>query len=77
LVRLLFLGAGPDSKRLGLDREDWYVIRLGRFMRNLEPLRGRNEPYHLVQNLPRRLLESEGNPYRHLIAEDATSIEAN
>ena len=66
-VRVLFLGAGPDAKRLGLDREDWFSIRLGRFMRPLESLRGRHEPYHLVQNLPRRLLESEGNPYRHVV----------
>ena len=67
LVRILFLGTGPDSRRLGLDREDWFVIRLGRFMRTLEPLHGLNKPYHLVQKLPRRLLESEGNPYRHLV----------
>lgn len=67
-VRQLFAGAGQNARRLGLDREDWYIIRLGVFIRGLEPLRGRGEPYHLAQNLPRKLLESEGNPYRHLVA---------
>lgn len=67
LVKILFWGGSEDSKRLGLDREDWFSIRLGRFMRMLEPLQGRGKLYHLVQNIPRRTLGSKKNPYSHLL----------
>ena len=67
LTRLLFLRATPDSKRLGLNRRDWYNLAGGRFIRLTDPLENMRRPYYLVQRIPRDLLRSGANPCRHLV----------
>jgi len=67
LARILFLHATPDSKRLGLNRRDWRNLAGGRFIRLTDPLENLQHPYHLVQRIPRSLLELGTNPYRHLV----------
>ncbi|MBI4539322.1 MAG: glycosyltransferase [Gemmatimonadetes bacterium] len=67
--RVLFKGVEPRGVRFGLNRRDWYNITYGRFIRLTDSLENRGRPYHLVQRMPRWLLRSEGNPYRHLVGE--------
>jgi GT2 family glycosyltransferase len=67
LRQILFLGAGPDAVRLGLNWCDWNNLIYGRFVRLTDPLDCKNFPYYLVQRLPRHLLLSGANPYRHLV----------
>lgn len=47
--------------------EDCTGITQGRFVRLTDPLENLKNPYHLVQQLPRRIVESEANQYRHLV----------
>jgi GT2 family glycosyltransferase len=64
--RMLFLGTGPGSRRLSLNRRDWINLAGGRFISLLDPLTHVGRPYHLTQSIPRSLLESADNPYRDL-----------
>jgi glycosyltransferase involved in cell wall biosynthesis len=64
--RVLFLGAGPDARRLWLNRRDWINLAGGRFLSLLDPLMYLGRPYHLSQSVPSALLTSPDNPYRNL-----------
>lgn len=77
LGRLLFLGAGPHSVRLGLNRRDLQNITGGRWIRLLDPLYNIRNPYHLVQKIPTKTLRSlEGNPYQQLVTSSIHPEEA-
>jgi glycosyltransferase involved in cell wall biosynthesis len=62
VTRLLFLGAPPESKRLGLNRRDWQNLSAGRFISVLDPLRTAGQPYHLVQRIKPAVLARAANP---------------
>ena len=64
IARVLFLGVDPGSRRLWLNRRDWYNLAGGRFMSLLDPLIHAGRPYHLAQALPPALVDSPDNPYR-------------
>jgi GT2 family glycosyltransferase len=66
--RVLFLGAGPASRRFWLSRRDWINVAGGRFIALADPLMHVGRPYHLAQRIPRELLASPDNPYRALVA---------
>lgn len=58
---------GSRQEWFGLDRQDVHNISLGRFISLADPLWTADLPYHLVQRIPRELLESPENPYRRLV----------
>jgi hypothetical protein len=61
---LLFLGARPGSRRLGLSRRDWVNLGGARFTSLFDAAVNAGRPYHLDQSLPPGLVASAGNPYR-------------
>jgi len=73
--RVLFLGAGRDSRRFWLNRRDWINLAGGRFISLLDPFIHLGRPYHLAQSVPAALLDSPDNPYRHLEATGTICLE--
>lgn len=67
LARILLVRSTPNSTRLGLNYRDWRNVTRGRFICLTDPLENMRRPYHLVQRIPRSLLELPTNPYRHLV----------
>ena len=65
--KLLLLQLRADATRFGLTRRDQINLITGRFIHFLDPLVNTRRPYYLSQQLPRRLLCAEANPYRHLL----------
>lgn len=61
-ARLLFLGASPEARRLGLNRRDWVNLAGGRFISILDPVKHIGLPYHLAQAIPAARLASPDNP---------------
>ncbi|MCU0534217.1 MAG: glycosyltransferase [Hydrococcus sp. Prado102] len=58
-----------NTIRLGLNYRDWRNIIRGKFVKATDPLDNLLHPYHLVQQLPRHLLLSAKNPYRHILTD--------
>ena len=73
--RVLFLGAGPASRRFWLSRRDWINLAGGRFISLFDPLITLGRPYHLTQAVSPLLLESADNPYRNLDPTGAICLE--
>ena len=73
--RVMFVGAGPDSRRFWLNRRDWINLSGGRFLSLFDPLIHLGRPYHLTQSIPSALLNSPDNPYRHLEATGTICLE--
>jgi glycosyltransferase involved in cell wall biosynthesis len=55
------------STRLGLSHRDQVNLINGRFIHCLDPLMNILHPYYLAQQIPKKLLLSESNPYRDLV----------
>lgn len=54
-------------KQLGLNQRDWNNIIKCRFIKISDPIFSFGRPYHLIQQIPKSLLKSKTNPYRHLL----------
>lgn len=67
LACALSFRSSPGSVRFGLNSRDWHNLAWGRYIRLADPLENMGRPYYLVQRIPRRVLLSEMNPYRHLV----------
>jgi len=67
LLDLLFIRSSHESARFGLCERDRINLLKGRFVRFMDPLENALHPYYLVQRIPRKLLLSRDNPYRHLV----------
>lgn len=70
IARVLFLGARPESTRLGLRRRDWVNLGGARFTSLFDSFLHIGRPYHLAQALPPALLASVHNPYHAVVGVD-------
>ncbi len=66
LLDTLFYAAGKNTKRLGGNKRDWYNILHCRFIKLTDNFDNRNNPYHLVQQIPKEILKDRRSPYREI-----------
>ncbi len=55
------------SRSMHLNSRDLKNLQGSRFISPLDPVTNINKPFHNVQQIPRRVLRREGNPYKALV----------
>lgn len=70
LVSQFFRNTSPFTKKLWGYKRDWVVIINSRFISLFDIYINRNNPYHLVQKIPKKYLVSKFNPYYNLISKN-------
>jgi len=67
LLNFLYIPLSRKLRRFELSERDQTNLLKGRFIRPMDPLDNMFRQYYLVQKIPRKLLLSSSNPYRHLV----------